>query len=83
MSLAERLISEVLALPSGERASLAHRILESLDADADPDAESAWIAELETRASDVADGGETVAWAEARQNIQAELKRRRAARTAP
>jgi putative addiction module component (TIGR02574 family) len=77
-----KLRSEVLALPVEERAELAHALLESLHEDADPDAEAAWVAELDRRAQAVADGtAKLVDWDEARERIAARLKARREGRT--
>jgi putative addiction module component (TIGR02574 family) len=79
---AEKLRVEVLALPAEERAELAHSLLESLHEEADPDAEAAWISELDRRAQAVADGtAQLVDWEEARERITARLKARREGRT--
>ena len=46
-------VSEVfdaaLALPEEDRGRLAEKLVQSLDQDADPDAEEAWAAEIERR----------------------------------
>lgn len=82
MSAAERLLSEVLALPVPERAKLAHRLLESLEAVPDDDIDAVWLAELEKRVQDVQTGTVTpIPWETARGNIVSELRKRRAART--
>ena len=47
------LLSNALALPVRERAKIAHELLLSLDVGADDDANDAWVAELERRASEV------------------------------
>ena len=84
MSAAERLLSEVLALPVPERAKFAHRLLESLEAVPDDDIDAAWLAELEKRAEDVQAGAVTpIPWETARNNIISELRKRRAARLTP
>lgn len=84
MSAAERLLSEVLALPVPERAQLAHRLLESLEAVPDDEVDAAWIAELEKRAHDVQTGAVTpIPRDTARQDIMTELRKRRAARRSP
>ena len=54
--IAERLKSELTQLPSQDRAELAHFLIESLDEEADSDAETAWDAELMRRADEVAKG---------------------------
>jgi len=78
----EKLLSDVLALPVEERAELAHALLESLHEEADPDAEAAWLAELDRRAQAVADGtAKLVDWDQPRERISARLKARREART--
>lgn len=81
--MSDELLSAVLALPPGQRAALAHRILESLEAPAEAGVENAWVVELERRARDLAEGkANAVSWPEARVGILEELKRRRAARSA-
>jgi putative addiction module component (TIGR02574 family) len=81
MSTAERLLSEILALPVEERVKVAHRLLESLEELPDDDVDAAWIAELEKRARDVESGAvKPVSWETARGNIVDELRERRAAR---
>jgi len=78
----EKLRSEVLALPAEERADLAHALLESLHEGVDPDADTAWLAELDRRAQAVADGtANLVDWDEARERIAARLRARREGRT--
>ena len=47
------LLSNALALPVRERAKIAHELLLSLDDGADDDANEAWVAELERRASEI------------------------------
>jgi putative addiction module component (TIGR02574 family) len=79
---AEKLRLEVLALPAEKRAELAHSLLESLHEESDPDAETAWISELDRRAQAVADGtARLVDWEEVRERITARLKARRESRT--
>jgi putative addiction module component (TIGR02574 family) len=78
----EKLRSQAMALPAKERAELAHALLESLHEEADPDAEGAWLAELDRRAQAVADGtAELIDWDQARERIAARLKARREGRT--
>jgi putative addiction module component (TIGR02574 family) len=58
MSVEPELIDRVLHLPAVDRASLARKIILSLEpADFDPDAEEAWNAEIESRSAQV-DRGE-------------------------
>ncbi|NLE88042.1 MAG: addiction module protein [Myxococcales bacterium] len=80
---ADKLRAELLALPPNERAELAHVLLESLhDEEPDPDAEAAWLAELDRRAQAVADGtAELVDWEDARARITSRLKAAREGRT--
>ena len=81
---ADKLRAEVLALPAEERAEIAHALLESLHEHADPDAEAAWIAELDRRAQAVADGtAKLVSWDDARERIAGRLKASREGRTPP
>ena len=50
----------------------------SLRPDADPDADTEWLAELDRRAQAVADGtAKLIDWDEARERIAARLKSRR------
>jgi putative addiction module component (TIGR02574 family) len=86
MSAAERLLSEVLALPSAERANFARRVLESLDPADEGDAgnDTDWQTELLKRADEVSSGSVAVIpWETARGNIQTELEKRRAGRSSP
>lgn len=67
--------SAVLALPRDERAALAHELLTSLDGRADPDADEAWLRELERRAREVRDGtAALVDWDDAKARISARLR---------
>ena len=45
-----------LTLDRKGRAQLAHDLLRSLDAPSDPDVDTAWLAEIERRARELADG---------------------------
>jgi putative addiction module component (TIGR02574 family) len=77
---AAKLLEEAMHLPPDERVQLAHSILDSVDADDlmdDPE----FRAELQRRLDSVADGTATlVPWEQARDEMRAELARRRAAR---
>jgi putative addiction module component (TIGR02574 family) len=78
----DHLRREALALPVDERAALAKDLLASLDGDAEPGAEEAWIEELDRRAQAVANGTATlVDWDDAEKRIRARLKARRADRS--
>lgn len=52
----DKLRDAALALRPKQRANLAYVLLRSLDGPDDPDAEAAWIAEVERRARELADG---------------------------
>ena len=68
-----------LALTPEERARLAHDLLTSLDAPPELGAERAWIAEIEKRARELADGSVVpVDWGEARERIKRRLNSRHA-----
>jgi len=70
---ATTVLAELLRWPAAERGELAARLLESLDADADPDAAEAWDEEIRTRLEDVRSGRVTpVPWAEALRQIEAD-----------
>ena len=74
----EELRDAALTLPSQERARLARDLLCSLDGPADPDADDAWITEIEKRARELADGSvEPVDWDAARERIANRLRERR------
>jgi putative addiction module component (TIGR02574 family) len=74
----DRLEAELLALPSNERAHLAHRLIESLEAEPEDDpaeVERAWAAEIERRLAEYRAGEVTPipasqVFAEARARIQ-------------
>jgi putative addiction module component (TIGR02574 family) len=78
---ATNLLQQALNLPPDERYEFAQRLLDSLDSeDLLPD-DPAVRAELERRLKSVEDGtAELIPWEQARENIRAELDRRRAAR---
>jgi putative addiction module component (TIGR02574 family) len=52
----ERLKSEAGQLPPAQRADLAYYLISSLDESADPDAESAWDAEIDRRVGEIQTG---------------------------
>ena len=70
----QRLLDEALDLPDNERAELAARLIESLDAAAEDDVDAAWAAEIERRCAAL-DSGEAVAsdWSEVRARIEREI----------
>lgn len=70
-------LTEILRLPAEERARLALELLRSLDGEPDPDAASAWDAEIERRGGEVDAGtADTMTLDEYRTHVRA----RRAAR---
>jgi putative addiction module component (TIGR02574 family) len=77
---ADRLLKDALALPDRDRAQIAARLLESLDAvsDEDPDeVEALWAAEIERRC-DVLDAGtaKTHPWTDVRRELEAKYRAR-------
>ena len=70
----QRLLDEALDLPDNERAELAARLIESLDAAAEDDVDAAWAAEIERRCAAL-DSGEAVAsdWNAVRERIEREI----------
>jgi len=79
-SRAQELLREALALPLAERADVAAELLASLDdakADNLAEVESAWAAEIETRARRVLAGESAgVPWEDVRHRAEAELRKR-------
>ena len=74
----DELRNAALTLPSQERAKLAHELLRSLDEPFDSDVDAAWVAELERRTRELADGSvEAVDWEIARERIARRLRERR------
>jgi putative addiction module component (TIGR02574 family) len=65
----KRLLDEALQLPPAEREAMAGRLFDSLEPD-DPEAETAWQAEIERRIAEMDQGtAKPITWAEARQMI--------------
>ena len=52
----DRLIAEILSLPSASRAILADKLIESLEFDIDTNIQSAWSSEAKKRRDEVRDG---------------------------
>ena len=71
---AEHLLDEALKLSDSERAELAARLIQSLDAEADSEVDAAWAAEIERRCAAL-DAGEAVTsdWSEVRERIEREI----------
>lgn len=81
-AMSEELLAAVLALPASQRAELAHRLLLSLEPDASPDVQQAWVDELVRRARDLEEGSvKAVSWPDAKADVLASLQQRRASRT--
>ena len=53
ISTLEKIRTEALSLPEADRAELAHNLVASLDGRSDPDAESAWDAEIVRRLAEI------------------------------
>lgn len=66
------LLAEALRLSPEARAALAGELIQSLEAEVDPDAEAAWSAEIQSRLTRVDAGSAvTIPWSEARRRIHA------------
>ncbi len=74
MSESEELLSKALCLPEHDRAELARRLLESLDAERSDDVNEAWLTEIERRCAAV-DAGEAVTsdWEDFRRRVEREI----------
>ena len=71
---AKELLEAALSLPAEDRARLAHFLLGSLDGPEDHGGDDAWIAEVEKRAQELADGTLLpVDWVVARERIRRRL----------
>ena len=70
---AEHLKSQLLELPSGDRAALARFLIDSLDEEVDLDDEDAWDAELARRAEEIRSGQ---AEGEPAEQVLAELRKK-------
>mgnify|MGYP001059523383 CR=1 FL=1 len=72
------ILPAALALPTRERAELAHELLRSLHEPDNEGVEAAWVEEITRRAREVADGtAKLVDWNDARERIFRRLKERR------
>jgi len=71
----EELIVQVLRLPRSARAALAARLLQTLDAKVDEDAEAAWDREIGKRLEEIDSGRvKLVPWSTARRRIMRNLR---------
>jgi len=69
---AAEILKDALALPTEARAELAESLLESLDTEADEDAEPAWATEVNRRVAQLDSGAvQTISWAEVRRRLAA------------
>jgi len=74
MDDAKKVLTVALELPEHERAEIAAKLLESLDAAGDDDVDEAWAREIERRCAAL-DSGEAVTsdWSEFRARIEREV----------
>jgi putative addiction module component (TIGR02574 family) len=74
MSESDELFNQALRLPEHDRAELARRLLESLDAGRNDDVDDAWLTEIERRCAAV-DAGEAITsdWEDFRQRVEREI----------
>ena len=75
-STLDKVRSEALRLSEAERAELAHSLVQSLDGPADPDARSAWDADIVRRLAEVDAGtAELIDREEMRRRMRASMSR--------
>jgi len=71
------LFRDASELPERDRATLAGLLIESLEADTDPDVEAAWSDEIKRRVADVESGSvETIPWEDVRRRLLDRLNAR-------
>lgn len=71
------LFRDASELPDRDRATLAGLLIESLEADPDPDVEAAWTDEIKRRVTDIDDGNvETIPWEDVRRRLLDRLNAR-------
>jgi putative addiction module component (TIGR02574 family) len=71
------LFRDASELSEQDRATLAGLLIESLEAEPEPDVEAAWLAEIERRVADVESGAvQTVPWEEVRRRLLDRLNAR-------
>lgn len=79
-AMGNRVLQDAMALSEQERAEIAARLIESLDAGAEGEAaevETAWAAEIERRCSALDAGTtSTTDWEDVRRQIKAEILRK-------
>lgn len=70
-------LRDATELSEQDRAALAGFLIESLEAEPDPDVEAAWAAEIERRVQEIEAGtAKTVPWEEVRQRLLDRLNAR-------
>jgi putative addiction module component (TIGR02574 family) len=67
---AAEVLEAALALPPDERASVAEKLVASLDGDVDPDAETEWAAEIERRLARIQVGQASISMDESLARLQ-------------
>ena len=72
---AEEVLHQALELPVEDRARIAHELIVSLDGEDDPDADAAWAAEIQRRAT-AWEKGEVKgsSWSDVEKRVNAVLK---------
>lgn len=71
------LFRDASELPERDRATLAGLLIESLEAEPDPDVEAAWSGEIKRRIADIDSGNvETIPWEEVRRRLLDRLNAR-------
>ena len=74
MNSLQRIMAEAMELDEKERASLAVRLLESLDTESDDGSEDAWRLEIERRLDDLdANPSNTLSWQDVKQRLNDRL----------
>jgi putative addiction module component (TIGR02574 family) len=73
-AIALDLFSAALSLPEGDRLELASRLIASVDGEADPQWDEAWLTELDRREQAVAEGGDPgSSWTEVKARLLGRL----------
>ena len=71
---ARALLANALRLDEDARAEIAAELLASLDGPSDPDAETAWAAEIDRRVSDIESGTSVLeSWQEVKSRIEKDI----------
>jgi putative addiction module component (TIGR02574 family) len=66
----DKVLEQALRFPPEARAGIAGSLIESLDEHLDPDAEQAWVTEIERRIRELDSGqAKGIPWSEARRRI--------------